>query len=213
MTNPAIRAIIFDIGRVLVRIDIRRAQLGLTQGLSLSPEELWSAIERDPRWSDWQEGRMTARDWHLNLSQRLGISLNFEQFSQVWNSALDPTPIHPDSLFERLSKSHRLGLLSNTDPIHVTHLESTYSFFRYFPKPVRTYSCSVGASKPDPLIFQKALRACKVEAEQAVYIDDIPAYVDAARSLGFSGIHFRSPEQLHQDLGALGIKLSSRVTA
>ena len=212
-SGTKVRAIIFDIGRVLVRVDIRRAQLGLTKGLSLTPEELWSAIEKDPHWGDWQEGRMTARDWHLNLSKRLGISLNFDQFSQVWNSALDPTPIHPDGLFAQLSKSHRLGLLSNTDPIHVAHLESTYSFFRYFPKPVRTYSCSVGASKPDPLIFREALRACKVGAEQAVYIDDIAAYVDAARSLGCAGIHFRSPEQLHQDLGALGVKIDSYGTA
>lgn len=205
--RTSLRAIIFDIGRVLVRVDIRRAQLGLTKGLSLTPEELWSAIEKDPHWSDWQEGRMTARDWHLNLSKRLGISLNFGQFSQVWNSALDPSPIHPDSLFELLSRSHRLGLLSNTDPIHVAHLESTYSFFRYFPRPVRIYSCSVGASKPDPLIFHEALRACKIGADQAVYVDDIPAYVDAARSLGCTGIHFRSPEQLQRDLGALGIEI------
>ena len=210
--STALRAIIFDIGRVLVRLDIRRAQLGLAKGLSLTPEELWSAIEKDPHWNDWQEGRMTARDWHLNLTKRLRISLNFEQFSQVWNSALDPTPIHPDSLFEQLSRSHRLGLLSNTDPIHVAYLESTYSFFRYFPKPVRTYSCSVGASKPNPLIFREALRSCKVGAEQAVYIDDIPAYVDAARSLGCAGIHFRSPEQLHQDLGAMGVNIESSAT-
>jgi putative hydrolase of the HAD superfamily len=205
--DAKIRAIIFDIGRVLIRLDIRRAQLGLTKGLSFTPEELWSAIEKDPRWGDWQEGRMTARDWHLNLCKRLGISLNFEQFSQVWNSALDPSPILPDSVFEQLSKSHRLGLLSNTDPIHVAYIESAYSFFRFFPTPVRTYSCSVGTSKPDPLIFREALRACKVGAEEAVYIDDIPAYVDAARSLGCTGIHFRSPEQLRNDLGALGVKV------
>jgi glucose-1-phosphatase len=202
-----IRAIIFDIGRVLIRLDIRRAQLGLTKGLSLTPEELWSAIEKDPHWGDWQEGRMTARDWHLNLCKRLGISLNFQQFTQVWNSALDPSPIFPDHVFEQLSKSHRLGLLSNTDPIHVAYIESTYSFLRFFPRPVRTYSCSVGTSKPDPLIFREALRACKVGAEETVYIDDIPAYVDAAQSLGCTGIQFRSPEQLHNDLGALGVKI------
>ena len=202
-----LRAIIFDIGRVLVRVDIRQAQLGLTKGLAFTPEELWSAIEKDPRWPDWQEGRMSARDWHQNLCTRLGISLNFEQFTEVWNSALDPKPIHPDRLFESLSKSYHLGLLSNTDPIHVAYLESTYGFFRYFPKLVRIYSCSVGTSKPDPLIFREALRACKVRAEEAVYIDDIPAYAEAARSLGCIGIQFRSPEQLYQDLTALGIKL------
>jgi glucose-1-phosphatase len=200
-----IRVIIFDIGRVLVRVDIRKAQLGLTKGLSLTPEELWSAIEKDPRWPDWQEGRMSARDWHLNLCKRLGISLGFEDFVKVWNSALDPEPIHPDSLFEKLSKSYRLGLLSNTDPIHVEYLEKTFSFFKYFPKPVRIYSCSVGASKPNPLVFKEALRACKVTAGQAVYIDDIPAYVEAARALGCTGIQFRGAEELRKEFAALGI--------
>jgi glucose-1-phosphatase len=201
-----IKAIIFDIGRVLVRVNIRAAQVGLTEGLSLTPEELWSAIEKDPRWPDWQEGRMSARDWHQNLCKRLGISLNFEQFTKVWNSALDPSPIHPDSLFEGLSRSYTLGLLSNTDPIHVAHLESSYSFFNYFPNPVRIYSCTVGASKPNPLIFREALRACKVRADQAIYIDDIAAYAEAATALGCIGIQFQSPEQLSLDLAKLGIK-------
>ncbi|MGB7437620.1 MAG: HAD family phosphatase [Candidatus Acidiferrum sp.] len=200
------RAIIFDIGRVLVRVDIRRAQIALVNGLSLTPEELWSAIEHDPHWLDWQQGRMSARDWHLNLCQRLGLSLDFEQFTSAWNSALDPNPIHPDSLFEYLGKHYRLGLLSNTDLIHVAYLEKTYSFFEYFPKSVRTYSCSVGACKPDPLIFREALRTCKVTAGQAVYIDDIAAFVDAARALGYAAIQFRNPEQLRKDFSALGIE-------
>jgi glucose-1-phosphatase len=205
MVTPAIRAIIFDIGRVLVPVDIRRAQVGLAQGLSLTPDELWSAIEKDPRWTDWQEGRMSVRDWHLNLCSRLGMALDFEQFTTVWNSALDPEPIHPNELFESLSKGHRLGLLSNTDPIHVTKLESTYEFFRYFPPAARTYSCAVGVSKPNPLIYQAALKACKVRAQEAVYIDDILAYVEAARRLGLWGVHFQSRGQLRADLLALGI--------
>jgi len=207
MAEAIMRAIIFDIGRVLVRVDVRQAQRGLANGLPLAPEELWSAIEKDPHWKDWQEGRLAARDWYLNLSKRFGLSLSFEKFREIWNSALDPSPIHPDRLFESLSKSYRLGLLSNTDPIHVAHLETAYSFFQYFPKSVRTYSCEVGASKPEPLIFQHALEACKVKANQAVYIDDIGAYAGAARSLGMQGIQYRSPEQLLSDLLSLGIKV------
>ena len=200
-----IRAIIFDIGRVLVRVDIRKAQVGLADGLGLTPEELWSAIEKDPRWPDWQEGRMSAHDWHQNLCQRLGISLGFESFKNVWNSVLDPNPIHSDGVFAHLAKSYRLGLLSNTDPIHVAQLEATYSFFQHFPRPARIYSCSVGASKPNPLIFREALRACKVSANEAIYIDDIAAYAEAARSLGCVGIQFRTPEKLYNDLASLGV--------
>ena len=206
MPGQQLKAIIFDIGRVLVRVDIRRAQQGLAAGLNLTPEELWSAIEKDPRWCDWQEGRMSARDWHQNLSNRLGMRMNFEEFKKVWNSALDPQPIHPNSLFDWLAKSYTLGLLSNTDPIHVAFLESTYKFFDHFPKQVRTYSCVAGSSKPNPLIFREALKACRVRADQAVYIDDIAAYVEAARGLGMAGIHYQSPSQLVEDFRNLGVQ-------
>ena len=148
---------------------------------------------------------MSARDWHQNLCNRLGVTLSFDEFTHVWNSALDPNPIHPDSFFQHLSKSYRLGLLSNTDPIHVSHLETTYSFFNFFPQSVRTYSCSVGASKPSPLIFREALRACKVKADEAVYIDDIAAFAEAASALGCTGIQFRDPEDLRKALAGIGI--------
>ena len=133
MAARKLRAIVFDIGRVLIRIDVQRAMIGLAAGLSLSPEEIWGAIENDPRWPDWQEGRMTPRDWHLHLSRRLGSTLSFEQFTEVWNRVLDPQPLQEASLFEKLSKTYRLALLSNTDPIHVAHMEASYDFFGSFP--------------------------------------------------------------------------------
>ncbi|HKN74547.1 MAG TPA: HAD family phosphatase [Candidatus Acidoferrum sp.] len=206
MPIPKIRAIIFDIGRVLVRIDVARAMQGLAAGGSLSPTELWTAIEKDPRWPDWQEGRMAPRDWYLHLTKRLGGNFTFEQFTEVWNRVLDPAPIHEDSFFRELSKHYRLALLSNTDPIHVQHLEATYSFFAFFP--VRIYSCSVRASKPNPLIYREALRALKVQAQEAIYIDDIAAYVEAAQRLGMEAIQFQSPAQLSSDLKRLGIDLA-----
>jgi HAD superfamily hydrolase (TIGR01509 family) len=202
--NAKFRAIIFDIGRVLIRVDVSRAMDGLASGLSLTPQEAWSAIEKDPRWLDWQEGRISPRDWHLHLSKRLGTSLTFEQFSEVWNRALDPNPIHSESFLENLSKNYRLALLSNTDPIHMSNDEARFPFFRFFP--IRIYSYRVGASKPDPLIYREALQACKVRAEEAVYIDDIAAYAEAAQRLGMTGIVFQSPDQLQSDLRNLGVR-------
>jgi len=201
-----VRAVIFDIGRVLIRIDVGRAMKGMASGLSLSAEELWSAIEKDPRWKDWQEGRITARDWHLYVQRRFGGSATFEEFTEKWNLVLDPEPIHGKELFEKLSKKHRLALLSNTDPIHLAHMEKKYDFFSYFPAAARVYSCSVGATKPSPIIYREALRACKVRAEEAVYVDDIEAYVTAAQQLGMAGIRFKSPEQLVASLRELGLQ-------
>lgn len=210
MSRPALRALIFDIGRVLIRVDLQLALEGLARGIALSPAEVWSAIEKDRLWTDWQEGRISPRDWHLHLTERLGTPLTFEQFTQAWNRSLDPQPILENAFFEKLAKRYRLGLLSNTDPIHVAYLESNYPFFSHFPKAVRIYSCGVGCSKPDPLIYREALRACKVRAEEALYIDDIPAYVEAAKRLGMSAIAFQSPQQLSADLKALGVDVKQR---
>ena len=201
-----VRAIIFDIGRVLIRIDVARAMSGLAEGLSLSPDELWAALEKDPRWKDWQEGRISPRDWHLYLSRRLGSQLSFEQFVDVWNRSLDPTPIHENWYLEKLAKRYRLAVLSNTDPLHVTHMEGTYEFFKLFP--ARVYSCRVGASKPSPVIYKEALRACKVRAPEAVYVDDVPRYAQAAERLGMRGVVFETPEQLDGRLRDLGIDVT-----
>jgi HAD superfamily hydrolase (TIGR01509 family) len=84
-------------------------------------------------------------------------------------------------------------------------MEGTYEFLRYFP--VRIYSCRVGASKPSPLIYKEALRACKVSSEEAIYIDDVAAYAEAAARLGMRGVVFRSPDQLQGELFELGVQV------
>jgi putative hydrolase of the HAD superfamily len=208
MPNALLRAVIFDIGRVIVRLDLSRAIEGLSHGISLSPTELWSAIEKDPRWHDWQEGRISAHDWYLHVTKRLGSPLKFEEFREVWNRTLDPVPLQSDDLFAALRKKHRLALLSNTDPIHVAHLESNFSFFQFFPRPARIYSCAVRASKPSPVIFQAALKAVKTPASQAVFIDDILEYVQVARSLGLHAIQYLNPAQLRSELNTLDSSLA-----
>ena len=72
------RGVIFDIGRVIVRINPRRALETLRPGssglskakaaalalggeLGLS-ELIWAKIQEDERWHDWQEGRMPPRE-------------------------------------------------------------------------------------------------------------------------------------------------------
>ena len=203
MPNARLRSAIFDIGRVLVKLDLVRAIEGLSQGISLPPEELWSAIQKDPRWHDWQEGRISPHDWHLHITKRLGSPLKFDEFRAAWNRTLDPVPLQSDDLFQTLSKKLKLALLSNTDPIHVAHLESNFAFFEFFPPPTRIYSCSVRASKPSPVIFQAALKVVKTPAAQAVFVDDILEYVEAARSLGLNAIQYLNPAQLRADLRAL----------
>jgi len=199
------RAVIFDIGRVIVRIRLAEAFDGFGAPAGLTADQVWGAIQADPRWPDWQEGRMTPREYHAHFRRKFGLSLGFEEFRDAWNSVLDPVTLLPQSLFEGLSQSCRLALLSNTDPIHVEHMEANFPFMRYFP--VRVYSCTAGTSKPDPAIYQRALRDVGVSAHEALYIDDMLENVAPAADLGMTGFHFTSPNELFTELSRLSFIL------
>jgi glucose-1-phosphatase len=201
------KAVIFDIGRVIVRLDLKRALTPIAAAMQgavdqsakrLSPEDAWELIRADQHWHDWQEGRISSAEWHQHLMHRLKLSLNYVEFRDAWNLVLDPELILGESLFVQLSARCRLALLSNTDPIHVECLEQRFTFGRHFP--VRIYSCRVGTSKPSPVIYRAALESLGVAAPEALYIDDIQEFVDAARQLGLDAIRFETRDLLELEL-------------
>lgn len=51
------------------------------------------------------------------------------------------------------------------------------------------YSCEIGARKPDPAFFHHVLDDLRLGADEAVFVDDSAANVDAARALGLRVVH------------------------
>jgi putative hydrolase of the HAD superfamily len=201
------KAVIFDIGRVIVRLDPKRAFAPIAAGITdaansrakqQSADHVWKLISADEHWQEWQEGRLSPAKWHRHLMQRLKLSLTYAEFRDAWNRVLDPELILPEELFVRLSTHCRLALLSNTDPIHAECLERRFGFWRHFP--VRIYSCQVGATKPSPAIYKAALESLGVAASEALYIDDIPEFAEAARKIGLDAICFKTRELLEVEL-------------
>jgi HAD superfamily hydrolase (TIGR01509 family) len=67
------------------------------------------------------------------------------------------------------------------------------------------YSCSAGACKPELAIYCRAIREAGVPAEQILYIDDEPKYVEAGRRAGMQAIVFTGAEPLLAELHHRGI--------
>jgi putative hydrolase of the HAD superfamily len=197
------RAIIFDVGRVIIPVDLSRSMGALGHRDGLTHMQVLKELEVDTHWPDWQEGRMAPRDWHAHLAKKLGFTYSFEEFCEIWNSVLDRNPILPEALFERLGKNCTLALLSNTDPIHVAHFEANYAFVRHFR--TRVYSCRVGSSKPSPIIYHHALREVSAMPDETLFIDDLRENATAAASLGINAFHFTTGEDLLFAFSRLGL--------
>lgn len=85
-------------------------------------------------------------------------------------------------------KAHgfRMGVISDTSPSLPLTLEAA-GIGHYFDCAI----CSdlVGAMKPDPAIYQAALDALGVRAEESLYVDDYDVEADGARNMGFTAFH------------------------
>jgi FMN phosphatase YigB (HAD superfamily) len=203
LAENSIRAIVFDIGKVIVHFDVGRAAEVLGRPAGLSTQQVFERVQSDPKLRDFQEGRLSPQDWHAYLAAQLHFSFSFEEFRTIWCSALDPTPILEEELFRELSARFRLALLSNTDPLHVAHLESRYAFLWHFP--ARIYSCGVGMSKPRPEIYAHAAQQAGAAPRETLYVDDIPEYVEAGRRAGLEALHFTGRGPLLDELRHRGL--------
>lgn len=78
-----------------------------------------------------------------------------------------------------------------------------YGFLRHFRDIV--VSGRVKMAKPDPAIYAHALERFRLRAEDAVFVDDLGANVDAAREMGMAAIRFTEAGALRAELAALGL--------
>jgi glucose-1-phosphatase len=198
-----IQAIIFDMGRVLIPFDFDRAYARMTTRCGLSAAEIRRRLHGAGIVPEYESGRIASRDFVAKVGNLLEISLDFEEFCDIWSSIFLPETLIPEAFVASLSRRYRLVLLSNTNEIHYTMLEPRYPILRHFH--AYTLSHEVGAMKPEPAIYADAVAKAGCAPADCFFTDDIAEYVEGARRFGIDAEQFRGFEALCADLAARGI--------
>ncbi len=105
-------------------------------------------------------------------------------FSELWcnkDRALFPETIEVLEYFH--SHGYKMGVISDTSP-SLEYTLQQLGIAKYFTS--FTASSLVGAGKPSPIIFNAALKAQGVTAEESLYVDDYQLETDGAREQGFT---------------------------
>ncbi|HEX8436799.1 HAD family phosphatase [Archangium sp.] len=200
MTPPP-RAVILDLGNVLVFHDnaLLFRRLGARAGLSLAETEQRLA---GAGWTAANRGLLGAEGIRRDVCSALGMDLPAEEFNALWSSHFT---LHEAVLprVEGLVGRVRLVLLSNTNVLHMAWIKPRLPLLGRFDDLV--LSCEVGLVKPEPAIYQEALRRARCEPHEAAFFDDVPEYVQAANALGIRGHVFTTAESFDTQLQALGL--------
>ena len=129
-------------------------------------------------------------DYYSILSDHLQLGLSEKERDQIARDRACnmknyvPYPGITETL-GTLSKTHKLGIISDTWPSIEQQLEYI-GVSQYFS--FRTFSCCVGTFKPDPRIYRDALDKCGVPAGDTVFFDDSLTNLDGAAALGITPV-------------------------
>jgi putative hydrolase of the HAD superfamily len=197
------KAIIFDLGRVLVDFDFERGFQALESFCPYDAAEIRRRIAATDLGERFETGLIEPPDFVAQFSGILDLHMDYAGFCRLWSSIFTD-PLIPEAMLEGLAARYRLVLLSNTNVIHFETIRANYPLLRHFHERILSYE--VHAMKPRREIFQAALECCGCRPEECFYTDDIAAYVEAARRLGMDAVQFESLAQLERELKARGIR-------
>jgi putative hydrolase of the HAD superfamily len=198
------KAVIFDLGRVLVNFDFKRGYRALEGLCPYRAAEIPVRLSTGGLVERFETGLIEPRDFVTQMSAVLDLGIDYDRFCGIWSSIFTETLV-PEAILAGLAKRYRLVLLSNTNAIHFEGLrESHATLLRHFHELVLSYE--VKAMKPRPEIFQAAIARAGCRPEECFYTDDIADYVAAARNLGIDAVQFESAAQLESEFAARGIR-------
>lgn len=197
------KALIFDLGGVIVPLDFKRAYLEIEKICPYSAAEIPVHIRASGLVERYETGEIASEAFVEQLSAILGLEVNYQQFCNLWSALFLNDALLPESLFADLSSRYPLILLSNTNALHFENIRARFPLLRHFQHFVLSYQ--VGAAKPSARIYEEAVARAGCSPEECFYTDDVAGYVEGAKQAGMDAVRFFDYAQLEAELRLRGI--------
>jgi putative hydrolase of the HAD superfamily len=201
--QSSIEVILFDLGNVILPFNhyqIAEKLLPYTKSKEFQdPDKIFSYLFdfKKGAVNGYEVGKVSSLEFFQSLKESLSLSLTFEEFKPIWNDIFWENE-EVSEIIRRLKGMKRLGLISNTNPLHFDYILLKFPVVKVFDNWFLSHE--VGFKKPSPEIFKKAIEWARVNPEKILFIDDMKTHIDVAVSLGMKGIHFISAQQLSNEL-------------
>ena len=198
-----IKAVLFDLGKVILDFDFDPAFRKLSNATGLTPEEIRGHFSRSGLEVLYDGGKISSLRFCREVKKTLRHPLSYAEFKKVWNNIFTPK-VRMMALVKQLSRRTRLVLISNTNAMHYDHVRRKYPIFSLFDRHILSFKEKV--RKPDERIYRRAIAACKADADEIFYIDDRKDLTTAADALGLRTFTFKNnPDALVKRLEKEGI--------
>jgi epoxide hydrolase-like predicted phosphatase len=193
-----IRAVIWDIGGVLVRTEDYAPRQRLAERLGLSREALESLVFGGEMGQKAQLGAVSAQELLTYVCREVGYPVDEAAHFEQEFFAGDRVDEELVNYIRSLKRDYRTGIISNAWDDVRPMLEGGWKMADAFDQIV--LSAEAKLVKPDARIYHLALEKLQVIPEEAVFIDDFARNIEGAQAVGMYAIQFRTSQQVHAEL-------------
>lgn len=191
--QKAFKAVLFDLGGVLIDIDYHATERAFEQ-LGVSDfKERYTQLAQNELFDRFECGEISPQHF-VNLVlpfTQSGTSPN--QVVAAWNAMLGSFPLEKIRLLERLSTTTPLFMLSNTNELHWIEVKRAWQ--KVTTQPMQHFfsaiylSHEIGKRKPHPETFIWVCQQMGFEPADVLFIDDSPQHIEGATQAGLQ-VHY-----------------------
>lgn len=195
-----IRNIIFDLGGVIINLDMERTHQALLQLAGQAEVPLFNYTTQHDIFKRFEVGGMDSQAFLNGLGELIGNG-NHEALTLAWNAMLLDIPAERIALLKELKQQYRTFLFSNTNQIHYDGfnqiLQTDHGLPGLEPLFERVYfSHTMGMRKPDVESFKHIIAENGLIPEETLFLDDTAGHLEGAKAAGLQTILVSSENHL-----------------
>lgn len=193
MLPTNIKNIILDLGGVIINLNTQKPFNAFKALFADNYAKIETDFNEINLFNEFEVGNVSPEEFILFFLNRHS-NLTSKQIITIWNSMLLDIPRKRIILIRKLALTYNVFLLSNTNEIHLTHINN-YLFDTYGITTISSlfkkayFSHEVGFRKPNPEIFKFVLKENNLNPSETLFVDDSIEHIQSAQQLGINTKH------------------------
>lgn len=187
-----IKNIVFDLGNVLLDLNLDRTETAFRELLQEEFETAYLKYESNRLFERLEIGRISPFEFIKGMRSAAEVPITDDDVIDGWNALLGDMPKSRLDFLKAIGQKYNIYLLSNTNAIHMMWLDeylqdhhqmSIQDFTRLFKK--HYFSFQIQMRKPDTNIYEYVIQDSGINPKESLFIDDREDNVKAAKACGF----------------------------
>ena len=197
------RAVVFDLGKVLLDFDYGIAARKIASRSQRPPAEIQRLIDQSALLFRYETGLVTRDQFYREICGASGFGGSIDEFSGFFADvfvAIEPMVELHEELRQRRIPTY---VFSNTNELAVSHVRRNFPFFSNFDGYIFSYEH--GVMKPDERLYEVVEKESGRRGAEILYLDDRPENIAAGVARGWQIILHHSPEESRKTIQRLGL--------